>query len=150
MEATLPTEAQSQYACRARTTTAYYWGDKWARGKAMRGLVIVSRRVKRHAPNPWGLFDMSGGVREWVLDWYGEYPTETTVDPVGPPSGDERVTRGGAYSDSKRSCRSASRASRDPYHYDYRPPDYSNPDCPDHGGYYLYYHGFRVALRCDG
>lgn len=145
MKATLPTEAQWEYACRAGTTTVYYWGDDWVRGQAMKGL-FTSKRLKRYPPNPWGLYDMCGAVREWVLDWYGEYPTGPTVDPVGPPEGTERVTRGGSYNDGKYEFRSASRASRAPDKLDFDTPD---PDGISNRMFYIDFHGFRVALHCD-
>jgi formylglycine-generating enzyme len=48
-------------------------------------------------------------VEEWCADWYGAYPSEAVVDPVGPPQGDFRVTRGGSHSTSLSYLRSAAR-----------------------------------------
>ena len=66
--------------------------------------------VKSYPPNPWGLYDMHGNVLEWVLDWYGDYPSEDATDPVGPGDGSCRVQRGGAFRSNARGCRSAYRA----------------------------------------
>lgn len=101
----LPTEAEWEYACRAGTTTKFFWGD----GKGKQGAAwtnyskpgtaprAASVPVGTLEPNPWGLYDMSGNVREWCADWYdaATYARGATSDPSGPAKGVERVVRGG-------------------------------------------------------
>ncbi|MHC4620164.1 MAG: formylglycine-generating enzyme family protein, partial [Planctomycetota bacterium] len=80
----LPTEAEWEYACRAGSTSLYSSGDRPPRaGRA----------------NAWGLKNMHTSVREWCLDWHGEYPAAEQVDPVGPEYGMARVVRGGLLDD---------------------------------------------------
>jgi formylglycine-generating enzyme required for sulfatase activity len=38
---------------------------------------------------------MSGGIGEWVQDWYAPYPVENQSDPTGPANGEKRILRGG-------------------------------------------------------
>ena len=52
--------------------------------------------IGKELPNPWGLYDMHGNVKEWCQDWYGPYDTLQVVrDPTGAASGSYRVLRGG-------------------------------------------------------
>lgn len=65
--------------------------------------------VGQSLPNEFGVYDMQGNVEEWVLDWYGFYNPEETVDPVGPSSGDFKVARGGSHNNHIQHMRSANR-----------------------------------------
>ncbi len=107
----LPTEAEWEYACRAKTSTWFYWGNKyderyaWSSKNGERSMHEVAARL----PNAWGLFDMGGNVWEWCSDWHGQYPTNEVTDPNGPATGEKRVIRSGSYSNSSWDCRSAER-----------------------------------------
>lgn len=108
----LPTEAEWEYACRAGSTGKwcfgsdeahlgdYAWYDSNSGDK--------THPVGLKKPNAWGLFDMHGNVWEWCKDWYGSY-TAASLDPQGPPSGNRKVIRGGAYCNSWDWTRSANR-----------------------------------------
>jgi formylglycine-generating enzyme required for sulfatase activity len=99
----LPSEAQWEYACRAGTTTVFYFGDD------ERGLGAYAwfadnsggrtQPVGRKGPNAWGLFDMLGNASEWCADWFGDnyYRQSPGEDPAGPTAGEERVWRGGTF-----------------------------------------------------
>ena len=116
-EYALPTEAQWEYACRAGTTTAYYWGDDINSSHANynwdaehnTGIDFKrTRNVGRYPANPWGFYDMLGNVEEWTNDRYASsYPTGNVSDPEGPGSGTtDRVKRGGAWNTSAPDMRS--------------------------------------------
>jgi len=67
------------------------------------------RKVGQKRANAWGFQDMLGNVYEWTSNWYGDYPSGTTVDPRGPSTGDFRGYRGGSWFASGKFCRSAYR-----------------------------------------
>ena len=132
----LPTEAQWEYACRAGTTTPFYFGDNITtdqvnydgnypynngkKGEARNQTV----EVKSLPPNAWGLYQMHGNVREWCQDWYGQYPSQPVTDPQGAVSGAYRVLRGGSWFFFGRDWRSAYRNHDGPadrsHHYGFR------------------------------
>ena len=113
----LPSEAEWEYACRARSRTRWSFGDDegqlreyaWYGGNnSPSGTKAVGGKL----PNAWKLHDMHGNVWEWVQDWYSSsyYNDSPRVDPPGPSSGSTRVARGGHFADSNpQSVRSANR-----------------------------------------
>jgi formylglycine-generating enzyme required for sulfatase activity len=117
----LPTEAEWEYACRAGTSTHFCFGDTISTDQANYAgkCVFVGGRkgvdrgrttpVGSFPPNPWGLYDMHGNVWEWCEDRYGPYEAGPAADPQGPPNGELRVLRGGAWNDNPADLRSARR-----------------------------------------
>lgn len=111
---TLPTEAEWEYAARGgkKTTNAKYSGSSsvanvaWYEGNSGR----ITHLVGRLHPNELGIYDMSGNVFEWCLDWYGDYSSASQIDPVGPSSGVYRVYRGGCCINSAINVRVSKRA----------------------------------------
>ncbi|MGN0889508.1 MAG: formylglycine-generating enzyme family protein [Kiritimatiellia bacterium] len=114
----LPTEAQWEYACRAGTTTTYYWGNSVNGDYAwyLSNSGSNSHPVGTKKPNAWGLYDMSGNVWEWCLDWYGSSLAYGT-DPKGSSSGSYRVERGGSWYYNESYCTSSYRGLNSPSHY---------------------------------
>jgi formylglycine-generating enzyme required for sulfatase activity len=139
-EATLPTEAQWEYACRAGTTTPFSFGDNITpalvnydgnypcnggeKGEYRRRTVPV----KTLPANPWGLYEMHGNVWEWCWDEKRAYAEGAVVDPLGAIGDGPRALRGGSWSSHAWLTPSASR-----FHF---VRVYRNVDL-----------GFRVALR---
>ena len=96
---TLPTEAQWEYACRAGTTTVFSFGDEITPTQAnyKDGESGGTTVVGTYPANAWGFHDMHGNVYEWCRDWKGDYPDGQVSDPIGPPVGSLRVSRGGGW-----------------------------------------------------
>ena len=119
----LPTEAEWEYACRAGTKTAYYWGDTmdgkycWYAGNAYDVGQKYAHEVRDKRPNAWGLYDMIGNVWEWCEDRYDEdyYDNSPQKDPTGPGTGEVRVLRAGSWNLNPRKCRSAYRNGYKPH-----------------------------------
>ena len=106
----LPTEAEWEYACRAETTSAFFFGASISREQAnFRNNYSATTPVGTFPANAWGLYDMHGNVWEWCMDWYGEYPKGNVTDPQGPRDGPSRILRGGAWSSDQLYCRSVRR-----------------------------------------
>jgi formylglycine-generating enzyme required for sulfatase activity len=111
----LPTEAEWEYACRAGTTTRFYYGDDPGYTNLNNYAWFVdnsndaTQPVGQLLPNGWGLYDTSGNVWEWCRDWYDLYSGGSLTDPQGPATGTNRVVRGGAYYQGAQYCRSARR-----------------------------------------
>ena len=116
----LPTEAEWEYACRAGTTTAYFFGNSPAKLGDYAWFDKNSgghpRPVGQKQPNPWGLYDMVGNVWEWCNDFYqvDYYQTAPRENPRGPKQGQNKVLRGGAWRFSADNCRSGYRYNESP------------------------------------
>jgi formylglycine-generating enzyme required for sulfatase activity len=117
----LPTEAEWEYACRAGTTTPFYFGETISTAQANfageiggNGKKSTYRKkttpVGTFPPNAWGLYDMHGNVAQWCQDRFGQYPKQGAVNPQGGTEGGSRVLRGGSWEDGPGRCRSACRA----------------------------------------
>jgi formylglycine-generating enzyme required for sulfatase activity len=133
----LPSEAQWEYAARAGTTTARYWGERAEDGCAYENMADVTLKESKEnseadavfadcddhqlytapvgsfKPNPWGLYDMLGNVAEWVDDCYvgdyGEGPSGHSL--ASTQDCTSRVVRGGSFWSNPREARAAHRDS---------------------------------------
>ena len=97
----LPTEAEWEYACRAGTTTNYFWGDsdqlldEYAWYHPNQSWLPGIYPVGLKKPNPWGLFDMASNCREWCQDIYAPYQNTNQIDPLNMARDGEIIIRGG-------------------------------------------------------
>ncbi|MFM6094115.1 MAG: formylglycine-generating enzyme family protein [Dolichospermum sp.] len=119
----LPTEAQWEYACRAGTTTPFYFGETITTDLAnYDGNYTYGDETKRvdrqqttgvgsFPSNPFGLYDMHGNVWEWCQNTWHENYEGAPIDGSDWTSqgNSRRVLRGGSWYDIPRNCRSASR-----------------------------------------
>jgi len=106
----LPTEAEWEYACRAGTDTAYSFGELITEKNANFDSKIGKPvSVGSYSPNAFKLHEMHGNVCEWCGDWFNDYPSVATADPIGPETGKYLVIRGGSFDFIPSSTRSAYR-----------------------------------------
>ena len=119
----LPSEAEWEYACRAGTTTPFYFGDtvtpdlvnydgNYLYGAAPKGIYREkTTAVGSFPPNIFGLYDMHGNVLEWCQDvWHDNYngaPTDGSAWEASESDG--RLLRGGSWYYNPWYCRAALR-----------------------------------------
>jgi formylglycine-generating enzyme required for sulfatase activity len=120
----LPSEAEWEYACRAGTTTPFYFGETitpelvnydgdYTYGDGPKGeYTQQTTPVGQFPPNAFGLYDMHGNVAEWCADeWHENYqnaPTDGSIWLNG--NKDRSPLRGGSWDIFSSSCRSAIRS----------------------------------------
>ena len=103
----LPTEAEWEYAASGPVSRTFPWGDdqrpavaNCAESECADGFAGTAPVGSFPEGASWvGALDMAGNVWEWVEDWYqtDTYSSSESNNPVGPPSGDSRVLRGGSW-----------------------------------------------------
>ncbi|XP_071350478.1 formylglycine-generating enzyme isoform X1 [Trachinotus anak] len=117
----LPTEAEWEYACRGGLKDRLYpWGNKlnpngqhyanlwqgdFPRYNSGEDGYIKTSPVMSFPANGFGLYDMVGNAWEWTSDWWTvHHTTEKQHNPKGPPSGTDKVKKGGSYMCHKSYC----------------------------------------------
>ena len=145
----LPTEAEWEFAARGREVDAeHVWGNAphdtaHPQAHIYEGAFpthpAAPKPVGSYSANAYGLFDMSGNVWQWTLDWYSadtyrlDKARGVVVNPPGPPGGVERVLRGGSFLCSDVYCRGYRLSAR-------------SPGAPDSGASHI---GFRLVVTVE-
>ena len=114
----LPTEAEWEFACRGGNNSRGY---KYSGSNYIDNVAWYednsgnqTHPVATKKPNELGIYDMTGNVCEWCVDWYGNYSSGAQTNPKGPYDGSGRVHRDGSWNGNARGCRSSYRNDNSP------------------------------------
>lgn len=114
----LPTEAEWEFAAKGgNKSKGYKFSGKdiiemvaWCKGNSANYIHPVGQLQ----PNELGIYDMTGNVKEWCSDLYGNYSSEKQTNPQGSETGTNHVMRGGGFDESRYDSRVTTRSSVKP------------------------------------
>ena len=110
----LPSESEWEFAARADSSDLFFFGNQESSITTFAWIYLNSKNqshpVASLQPNPYGLYDIYGNVREWCQDGY-EVAKWNLKNPLIAPAKEEKVHRGGSWDSCEECCKSGTRSS---------------------------------------